>query len=557
MSQIFISYSKQDKQRIQPIISLLEKQGYDVFWDNEIPTGSSWNEFIPKKISESTIVLVVWSINSVDSKWVKEEAEEAKNKNKLFPIIIDNISPPFGFGTIQAVDLSKWNGEKDYPAAKRLLKDISIKLDIKKEEEPIIINDFEKKTIKKPINTSKDFNSVNTNTYILSFIALLCWILTIVPVGPVSIILGNLSILILIIIGYKYGKVVGLISGLMIFLPSLVLHQFSFNTEDTVILSKNVLHISDINFITLGSAYLYYSLIGFFAGYFKELMIKYSKIYSWINLNKEVNTRLMFLYVVVTYLISFSINIAQFSFNFNYLWFSLAIFIAFKHGYQYTFKYLLFLIPIFIIYVYAGNVRYGSYGNMNYYLIYYFAIMSIGCIDYKKIFKEKSSNIYILFFLFCLISGINMYYNVFVDLVELKFLLSIDLLVLPILIVISFFYGIRTGIILFIMLSIFNLVSFKITESYNWNIDNIYVYVSPLFIILGGLLKKENFIKYSLLSLTVMQLSIVYIKLLTNSKLINIYAIIPEIILQLLSMYLLYFIFIKNYNTKDRILIKT
>ena len=41
MGDIFISYAREDRNRIKPLAEALEKQGWSVFWDRTIPAGQT------------------------------------------------------------------------------------------------------------------------------------------------------------------------------------------------------------------------------------------------------------------------------------------------------------------------------------------------------------------------------------------------------------------------------------------------------------------------------------------------------------------------------------
>ncbi len=89
MTDIFISYAYEDQERVRPIVKELEKHGWIVFWDKNIPPGETWENSIGQALEESHCVLAVWSYSSVNSDWVKEEAEEAKEKGVLVPLFLD------------------------------------------------------------------------------------------------------------------------------------------------------------------------------------------------------------------------------------------------------------------------------------------------------------------------------------------------------------------------------------------------------------------------------------------------------------------------------------
>jgi len=59
MSDIFISYSSQDRGRIQPIVQALESKGWSVWWDREIPIGRTFDEVIEEAIDEAKCMVVI------------------------------------------------------------------------------------------------------------------------------------------------------------------------------------------------------------------------------------------------------------------------------------------------------------------------------------------------------------------------------------------------------------------------------------------------------------------------------------------------------------------
>jgi hypothetical protein len=78
MSDIFLSYATEDRDRIRPLVAALEAMGWSVFWDRAIPTGKSWRQVLGHEIRSCRGVIVVWTRQSVESIWVQEEAEWEK-----------------------------------------------------------------------------------------------------------------------------------------------------------------------------------------------------------------------------------------------------------------------------------------------------------------------------------------------------------------------------------------------------------------------------------------------------------------------------------------------
>jgi formylglycine-generating enzyme required for sulfatase activity len=120
-ADIFISYAHEDELRVRSIVYELERLGLTVFWDRTIPVGKTWHRHIETALVESNCVVVIWSKFSIVSEWVIEEAEYAKGKKILVPLLIDTVQPPFGFKRIQAANLSGWNNDQSHPEFRKCL----------------------------------------------------------------------------------------------------------------------------------------------------------------------------------------------------------------------------------------------------------------------------------------------------------------------------------------------------------------------------------------------------------------------------------------------------
>ena len=121
MAQIFLSYAREDAPRIKPLVDAIEHAGLSVFWDRQIPPGRSWRDYIGAALGDAQCVLVAWSNDSVGSKWVVEEAEEAERRQVLVPFLLDPVVPPLGFRSIQAADLTAWDGAAESASLTSLL----------------------------------------------------------------------------------------------------------------------------------------------------------------------------------------------------------------------------------------------------------------------------------------------------------------------------------------------------------------------------------------------------------------------------------------------------
>jgi hypothetical protein len=125
MSDIFISYAREDQSRAKMLAQIFEARGWSIFWDRTIPIGKTWRETIGGELEDARCVIVLWSRTSIKSGWVQDEADDAKRRGVLVPILIENVQPPMGFRSIQAAHLENWDGTQPTPAFRRLIADIA------------------------------------------------------------------------------------------------------------------------------------------------------------------------------------------------------------------------------------------------------------------------------------------------------------------------------------------------------------------------------------------------------------------------------------------------
>ena len=134
MSDIFISYARKDKPRVEPLAEALAARGWSIWWDRSIPPGKTWDEVIEDAIENSKCIVVVWSRYSVKSGWVRAEAEEGLKREILVPVMIEEVKIPLRFRPIQAARLIEWEGESDISEFKNLVRAIRAILGIPKKE---------------------------------------------------------------------------------------------------------------------------------------------------------------------------------------------------------------------------------------------------------------------------------------------------------------------------------------------------------------------------------------------------------------------------------------
>lgn len=106
MASVFLSYGRSDAAKARTIADLLERHGHRVWWDRIIRGGTQYSKEIERELKSADAVVVLWSRDSVESAWVRDEAAAGRDSGRLVPITIDGTEPPLGFRQFQAIDLA-------------------------------------------------------------------------------------------------------------------------------------------------------------------------------------------------------------------------------------------------------------------------------------------------------------------------------------------------------------------------------------------------------------------------------------------------------------------
>ena len=80
-----------------------------------IEGGTRFAESIDEALQKADAVVVLWSKQSIESDWVRDEAAQGRDRHRLVPLSLDGSMPPLGFRQIQMIDLSGWRGRADAP----------------------------------------------------------------------------------------------------------------------------------------------------------------------------------------------------------------------------------------------------------------------------------------------------------------------------------------------------------------------------------------------------------------------------------------------------------
>ncbi len=121
MADVFVSHSRSDRPKVEPIVAALRGLGLEVWFDVELAAGASFAEEISRKVQRAKAVLVLWSLRSVESEWVRAEALVGRDRDVLVPAFLEVIDLPPPWNTSHTEDLSRWKGDQSDPAWQKIV----------------------------------------------------------------------------------------------------------------------------------------------------------------------------------------------------------------------------------------------------------------------------------------------------------------------------------------------------------------------------------------------------------------------------------------------------
>lgn len=124
MADVFLSYSSKNRETARALASALSERGLSVWWDREIVTGEAFDRAIERELDAARSVIVLWSRESADSEWVKNEAAAAAQRGVLLPVNLDGVKLPLEFRRRQTADLAGWDGDPAHEGFQALIRGV-------------------------------------------------------------------------------------------------------------------------------------------------------------------------------------------------------------------------------------------------------------------------------------------------------------------------------------------------------------------------------------------------------------------------------------------------
>ena len=136
MTDVFLSYAGEDRERAGALARSLEARGWSVWWDRKIVAGQTFDQAIEHELETARSVVVLWSASSIASEWVKNEAAAAAERSVLVPALIERVKLPLEFRRKQTADLVDWTGGSSHEGFQALCAGIADRVGRNSEPSP-------------------------------------------------------------------------------------------------------------------------------------------------------------------------------------------------------------------------------------------------------------------------------------------------------------------------------------------------------------------------------------------------------------------------------------
>jgi len=120
VSEVFLSYARDDEPVAQRVANALESAGHKIWWDSDLPAHRAYSEEIERHLEQAKAVVVLWSKAAAKSQWVRAEADFGRSHRKLVQAQLDDGLPPMPFNQIQSASLKGWRGNARHPGWQKL-----------------------------------------------------------------------------------------------------------------------------------------------------------------------------------------------------------------------------------------------------------------------------------------------------------------------------------------------------------------------------------------------------------------------------------------------------
>ncbi len=114
MTDVFISYKREDHVRVDRLASLLKEFHLSVWHDAALGAGEKWHERIMGVAEKAKCIVVCWTDEAAQSRWVRNEVEVGLRRDVLVPAVWAPCDPPAHLAHLHMANMTDWAGGNDH-----------------------------------------------------------------------------------------------------------------------------------------------------------------------------------------------------------------------------------------------------------------------------------------------------------------------------------------------------------------------------------------------------------------------------------------------------------
>lgn len=110
MSDVVVSFGRDDRGRAAKLVALLEANGYECWWRGALPDGPISEGDVRKAVQQGRVCLVLWSGSASQSDWVAKEISWAPYGSLRVALLSSTVQEPPPGDDAKPVQMYGWDG---------------------------------------------------------------------------------------------------------------------------------------------------------------------------------------------------------------------------------------------------------------------------------------------------------------------------------------------------------------------------------------------------------------------------------------------------------------
>lgn len=152
MADVFVSYKREERAKVETLVATLKKLGLDVWYDYEIVSGDQFERVISHELNAAKAVVVCWSKAAVESEWVQAEADKARGAEKFASVTLEPCELPMPYNVMHWADLSTWSGALPHDGVRQLVGKLASLVNTRLKQKYAELCDAEARNIEATLN---------------------------------------------------------------------------------------------------------------------------------------------------------------------------------------------------------------------------------------------------------------------------------------------------------------------------------------------------------------------------------------------------------------------